>query len=59
MNFIIDENVSFGLAGKLRSDGHNVISIAENSDRGVVDDVIFILCKKNQIYPYYPGLSFY
>ena len=48
MNFIIDENVSFGLAEKLRSDGHKVISIAENSERGLGDNIIFLLCKKTK-----------
>ena len=48
MNFILDENVSFGLVKKLRSDGHNVISIAENPERGLGDDIIFILCRKTK-----------
>ena len=48
MNFILDENVSFGLVKKLRSDGHNVISIAENPERELGDDIIFILCRKTK-----------
>ena len=48
MNFILDENVSFGLVKKLRSDGHNVISVAENHERGLGDDIIFILCRKTK-----------
>lgn len=49
MNFIIDENVSFGLAEILRSKGHNIISIAEqHPDRGLNDDVIFSISKKTK-----------
>lgn len=41
MNFIIDENVSLGLADRLRNSGHNVISIAEEPNRGFEDEDIF------------------
>ncbi|MGR3175317.1 MAG: DUF5615 family PIN-like protein [Candidatus Scalindua sp.] len=45
---MLDENVSLGLADKLRNQGYNVISIAESPDRGFTDDEIFILCKKTK-----------
>jgi predicted nuclease of predicted toxin-antitoxin system len=48
MNIVLDENVSLGLAEKLRSCGHNVISIAEDTNRGFADDEIFVLCKKTK-----------
>lgn len=48
MNFIIDENVSLGLADRLRNSGHNVISIAEEPNRGFEDEDIFTLCKKTK-----------
>jgi predicted nuclease of predicted toxin-antitoxin system len=48
MNIVLDENVSFGLADRLRNNGHNVISIAEDPERDFADDEIFILCKKTK-----------
>ena len=48
MNFVIDENVSFGLAGILINNGHKVISIAENPERGFADEEVFALCKKTK-----------
>lgn len=48
MNFLIDENVSLGLVDRLRSIGHNVISIAEDPERGFEDEDIFTLCKKTK-----------
>lgn len=48
MNFVIDENVSFGVADKLRSSGHKVISIAEDLEQGLSDEEIFALCKKTK-----------
>ncbi len=46
MNFILDENVSLGLANRLRISGHDVISIAEEPNRGFEDDDIFHYAKK-------------
>ncbi len=48
MNIVLDENVSLGLADKLRNHDYNVISIAEGPDRGFTDDEIFTLCKKTK-----------
>jgi len=48
MNFILDENVSHGLANRLRNSGHDVISIAEESNRGLEDEDIFTLSKKTK-----------
>ena len=46
MNIVLDENVSLGLADKLRNQGYNVISIAENPDRGFTDDEILYYARK-------------
>ncbi len=43
MNIVLDENVSLGLADRLRNNGHNVISIAEDPERGFANDEMFTL----------------
>ena len=41
MNFILDESVSYGLAGILRNRGNSVIAIAESSTAGITDADVF------------------
>lgn len=47
MNLIIDENVSFGLVGKLRRNSYKVVSIAERK-AGTSDEEIFALIKSHK-----------
>jgi predicted nuclease of predicted toxin-antitoxin system len=47
MNFIVDENVSYGLAQELRSLGFKVISIAEDFP-SLEDSKIFALLQKEK-----------
>ena len=45
MNFVIDENVSSGLAEALRKLGHNVTAITETADRGVEDSEVWEIAR--------------
>lgn len=45
MDFVLDENVSFGLAEELKASGHEVISVVERTKRGATDEEIFNLTK--------------
>jgi predicted nuclease of predicted toxin-antitoxin system len=43
MRIIIDENVSYGVAERLRMGGYGVISISEKHERGMSDEDIYAL----------------
>lgn len=46
MKFVIDENVSYGLAEVLRGLGYEVITVAELANRGMKDVFIFDMSEK-------------
>jgi len=48
MTFLIDENVSFGLVERLRTGGHQVVSIVESQQQGLSDDKIFTTAQKTK-----------
>ncbi len=48
MQFVIDENVSYGLVRRLRELGHEVISISESSEKGMSDERVYALVMKEQ-----------
>lgn len=48
MKIVVDENVSYGLAERLRKEGHEVISISEPPDRGVLDEDIYAFILREQ-----------
>lgn len=48
MKIVVDENVSYGLVERLRIGGHEVISISELPERGVLDEDVYALILKEQ-----------
>ena len=49
MNFLVDENVSFGLVEHLRTYGHQVTSIVEIHKQGLSDEKIFARAKMDKL----------
>ncbi len=47
MKIVLDESVSYGLAGVLKKAGHKVIAIAEAPTSGISDEEIFNIVIKN------------
>lgn len=47
MNVVLDESVSYGLAGILRNAGHTVLAIAESPTSGFPDDEVFNIAVEN------------
>ncbi|MBM3157589.1 MAG: hypothetical protein FJ004_09955 [Chloroflexi bacterium] len=48
MKFVVDENVSYGLVGRLRELGHEVISISESAEKGMSDEGVYALVLREQ-----------
>ncbi len=47
MQFVVDENVSGGLAEPLRASGHIVLSVAEDATCGLSDEEVFLLARRS------------
>ena len=43
MKIVVDENVSYGLVEKLRTKGHEVISVAELAEKRMSDEDVYAL----------------
>jgi predicted nuclease of predicted toxin-antitoxin system len=48
MKIVVDENVSYGLVEKLRTKGHEVISIAESAEKRMSDEDVYALILHKQ-----------
>ncbi|RJS84208.1 hypothetical protein CW713_02970 [Methanophagales archaeon] len=48
MRIVIDENVSYGVVGRLRMKGHDVIPISELPARGISDEDVYALTVREQ-----------
>jgi predicted nuclease of predicted toxin-antitoxin system len=48
MRIVIDENVSYGVAERLRMRGHDVLSISEMPERGMSDEDVYALAVREE-----------
>ncbi len=48
MQFLIDENVSFGLIKRLEDKSYEVISVVESQQHGISDSKVFAIAKKTK-----------
>ena len=48
MKIVVDESVSFGVATYLRSQGHDLIAIAEDTTSGLKDTDVFEIVKQEK-----------